>query len=300
MATILSDASRTTTRSLRGLISIPNILSLDAPLVAIGWQWLMLFAFANPATRNEQTLTAPMFTASTVVLFMSVWLIYTADRLLDCRRMDFDRKASRRHRFAKRWSPIMWPLWGAVLMLGGLIALTHLHRELLFAGSILLIFVTLYAAAVHYLQRGIPKEFIVGTLFAIGVSLPVMTSRLTFSLVITIGALAALFVLNCLCVAKAQRASDRQQGIGSAILMFPHLSARLPWLAGMLATASAVLGVSGWTPMSIAATISLSSILLIPIAVSIDDQIGGLTASQWGELADYALLLPFMVMAIVT
>ncbi|WP_372723158.1 hypothetical protein [Novipirellula sp.] len=300
MATILSDASQATTRSLRGLISIPNILSLDAPLVAIGWQWMMLFAFANPTLGNEPTQAAPMFTASTGVLFMTVWLIYTADRLLDCRRMDFDRKASRRHQFAKRWSPIMWPLWGVVLMLGGLLALTQLHRELLFAGSILLILVTLYVAAVHYFQHGLPKEFIVGSLFAIGVSLPLMTSRLTLSLVIAIGLLAALFVLNCLCVAKAQRASDRQQGIGSAILMFPHLSARLPWLAGMLAAASVVLGASGWTPMSIAATTSLSSILLIPIATSIDDQTGGLTASQWGELADYALLSPFLVMAIVT
>ncbi|GAA5510704.1 hypothetical protein [Novipirellula caenicola] len=348
MATILSDSSQATTRSWRGLISIPNILSLDAPLVAIGWQWLIRSAFVDPAASPVQPNGTPMMTASTVVLFMTVWLIYTADRLLDCRRMNFCRNAAPRHRFAKRWSSLLWPLWCVVLITGGLIAFTYLHRELLFGGGILLGFVALYAAAVHDApsrRRGLPKEFIVGSLFAIGVSLPVVTSRVTFSLVVTIALMAALFVLNCLCVATAQRPSDRQQGMDSAVLMYPQLSVYLPWLAGGLATVSAGLGIGGWIPLSIATPTSLSSFLLIPIAWSIDDRphhpssshpssshpssshpssshpssshpsssqcsssqcsssqcsTSPCNSSSLGELADFALLSPFLVMAIVT
>ncbi|TWU26927.1 hypothetical protein Pla52o_07830 [Novipirellula galeiformis] len=315
MASPLSDASRSTTRSLLGLISIPNILSLDAPLVAIGWQWLIVVAFPNPAsaTADVPANHASVMPASipsgsfphapAVVLFITVWLIYMADRLMDCRRMDFSQKAPLRHRFAKRWSKLLWPLWGAMLITGGLVAILYVHRELLAAGAILLVFVLAYSGAVHFcqsLRNALPKEFIVGSLFAIGVSLPVLTSHLTLSLVIAIGVLAALFVLNCLCVAKAQRASDRQQGIGSAILMYPGLATRLPWFASMLAAASAGLGAGGWIPVSIATTTSLSSMMLIPIAWSMDHETGGMTASQWGQLADYALLSPFLAMAIAT
>ncbi|EMI18285.1 putative membrane protein [Rhodopirellula maiorica SM1] len=308
MATILSDSSHSTTRSLRGLISIPNMLSLDAPLVAIGWQWLLRSGFDNPSPPNIPASSQPMLTMSSGVLFITVWLIYMADRLLDCRRMDFSREATLRHRFAKRWSSILWPLWGVMLATGGLTAFTYLHRELLIGGCILLGFVTLYAAAVHRVQprqQRLPKEFIVGSLFAFGVSLPVVTARVTFSLGITTGLLAALFVLNCLCVATAQRPSDRQQGMDSAVLMYPPLSTHLPWLAAGLATISASLGISGSIPLSITAAVSLSCILLIPIAWSIDDQTSKLSASPLststrGELADYALLSPFLIMAIAT
>ncbi|WP_442507353.1 hypothetical protein SH528x_006267 [Novipirellula sp. SH528] len=297
MATILSDASRNTTRSLLGLISTPNILSLDAPVVAIGWQWLMIFAYLNPAAHKHVDSSL----ASTVVLFLTVWLIYMADRLMDCWRMDFSHRVSMRHRFANRWSTVLWPFWCVVLISCGLIAISNLPRELLAAGSILLGFVFVYSGAVHYcqtVQSCLPKEFIVGSLFAVGVSLPVLISRVTVSAVTSVGLLAALFVLNCLCVAKAQRPSDRQQGVGSAILMYPFLATRLPWLAGLLAAISMGLGASGWIPASIAVTTSLSGIMLILVARMMDHESWGISASQWGQLADYALLTPFIVMVV--
>ena len=115
---------------------------------------------------------------------------------------------------------------------------------------------------------------------------------------ISVGLLAALFVLNCLCVAKAQRPSDRQQGIGSAILMYPVLATRLPWLAGLLAAMSTGLGGSGWIPTSIAVATSLSGMVLILIAWMMDHESWGISATQCGRLADYALLSPLIVMVV--
>ena len=54
-----------------------NLVCLDAPLVAVSWQWLFARAFQVPLT-NSARLT----------LFLTAWLIYLADRLADSWALD--------------------------------------------------------------------------------------------------------------------------------------------------------------------------------------------------------------------
>ena len=72
----------------------PNLLSLDAPLVAVAWFWvfkqLWLVKYHQP--------TLPWFLA------LVVWCIYVADRLIDERmaQMGAQRDTSR-HQFHRQW-----------------------------------------------------------------------------------------------------------------------------------------------------------------------------------------------------
>jgi len=68
---------------------VPNLLALDAPLVAVVWQRFL----AN------QSAVVVAWTAS-VALAATVWCIYLADRWLDARRGAVD---ADRHRIAARW-----------------------------------------------------------------------------------------------------------------------------------------------------------------------------------------------------
>ena len=73
----------------------PNLLSLDAPLVAVAW----LFMFASAWRVDFHPWQAYM------VLGLTVWIIYVVDRLLDVRmRHSDDPTLGRRHFFhAKHW-----------------------------------------------------------------------------------------------------------------------------------------------------------------------------------------------------
>ena len=65
-----------------------NLVCLDAPLVAIGWQWLFAWSF---------DLSVPK--GGTAALFLTAWLIYVADRLGDSLSIDLGRATSLRQRF---------------------------------------------------------------------------------------------------------------------------------------------------------------------------------------------------------
>ncbi len=66
---------------------LPNLLSLDAPIIAIIWQSLL----ANYAS-------LPLRLTGRIVLGLTVWSIYIADRLLDVRQ-PAGLNESPRHRF---------------------------------------------------------------------------------------------------------------------------------------------------------------------------------------------------------
>ncbi|MBK1881652.1 hypothetical protein JIN85_04460 [Luteolibacter pohnpeiensis] len=69
---------------------LPNLLSLDAPLVAVAW----LFVFA----KTWRVASHPW--SAYAVLFLAVWVIYVADRLLDAAlRKNDPKRCEERHHF---------------------------------------------------------------------------------------------------------------------------------------------------------------------------------------------------------
>jgi hypothetical protein len=152
----------------------PNLLSLDAPIVAVLWQALFARCFH-----------APFDALATTLLVLSVWLIYAADRSLDVWKKPrvsgrFVRRGfsapqaeeSARHQFYRRhWHAIL-PLWIAILAIATWLAWTRLPAVLFERGLALLAAIGIYFAFVHLAPRPWwPKEFVVGILFALGASL---------------------------------------------------------------------------------------------------------------------------------
>jgi hypothetical protein len=163
----------------------PNLLSLDAPLIAV--LWLHLFAVSG------QIKLAPDVT---LVLALVVWLIYIADRLLDSVRGAGAMSA--RHRFYRAH------LKAFALLLAGLLATTcwaclSLDYRTLRDGVLLAFMIGVYFALVHWLKGDqhtrFPKEAVVAILFGVGTFFPawVHLPHETVAMAVT----AALFILIC-------------------------------------------------------------------------------------------------------
>ena len=168
----------------------PNLLSLDAPLVAVLWQTLFL-----------RCLGAPVRWLPALLLFLTVWLIYVADRLLDARNGG---SPTPRHTFYRRnfrWVLATWIVALAATM--GMVLLGFAN-PLLLRGLTMLGAVFLYLAAVHWLPPGSAwvglKEAAVAVLFALGTSLPAWGQiRSTYD-ALTVVLFSALCWLNCIAI----------------------------------------------------------------------------------------------------
>jgi hypothetical protein len=166
----------------------PNLLSLDAPIVAVLWQ--ILFA---------RCFQVPVDALAALLLLLTVWLIYTADRTLDVWKGDCH---SPRHEFYRRHWKSLLPLWLAVLALTGWLAAQHLSAGMFLRGVILLAAVGIYFALVHGgVLRG-PKEAAVGVLFALGASLEAWSKVETPADVATILLFSGLCWMNCIAIQR--------------------------------------------------------------------------------------------------
>ena len=76
---------------------LPNLLSLDAPLVGLAWMWMLVRAL-----RVDYMQTAAWF-----VLQGAIWCVYVLDRLIDSWLRPEQRQSSPRHIFHWRWRWLM-------------------------------------------------------------------------------------------------------------------------------------------------------------------------------------------------
>jgi hypothetical protein len=87
-----------------------NILSLDAPLVVLVWQEFF-------ADMLEVELTY----SNRIVFLLSVWLAYSADRILECVGARSGRKLFKRHLFFYQNYKQFVFVWGVVLIIAVLL-----------------------------------------------------------------------------------------------------------------------------------------------------------------------------------
>jgi hypothetical protein len=157
----------------------PNLLSLDAPIVALLWQ--ILFA---------RCFHARVDLLPSVLLVLAVWLIYAADRTLDAWSGAGERP---RHEFYRRHWRALLPLWIFVLAAGSALAWKRLTPEVLISGLALGCAVVLYFALLHcgILQK--TKEAAVAVMFALGATLSAWPN------VRTVVDIEAIILFSCLC-----------------------------------------------------------------------------------------------------
>jgi hypothetical protein len=173
----------------------PNLLSLDAPLVALVWQILFGLCFRT----GVHWLPA-------ILLSVAVWAIYAADRMLDAWRGDAPEP---RHQFYRRYWRIFLPIWIGVVSLGGLLAALRMEESLLRRGVALSAAVVLYLGIVHLaparLRRLWPKEIVVAGLFAIGASLETWPRVRGADDALTIVLFSCLCWINCRAIESWER-----------------------------------------------------------------------------------------------
>jgi hypothetical protein len=183
----------------------PNLLSLDAPVVAVLWQALFVRCFH-----------ASVSTLAAVLLVLAVWLIYAADRVFDAWS---ETGLMPRHEFYRRHWRAVLPVWTAALAIGVWLAWTHLPALLFRQGLMLLAAVALYFAAVHLLppalSRAWPKEAAVGVIFALGASLAAWNQLRSAEDALSILLFCCLCWINCTAIDQWER-SKRGWPIGAA------------------------------------------------------------------------------------
>jgi hypothetical protein len=139
----------------------PNLLSLDAPLVAVLWQGFLAYRFS-----------LPLHPAGRLVLGLTVWAIYLLDRLLDARKPLPGKGTAEpaRHRYYRRHSGLMTALLTIVIAADAIVAMVWLRPAVLRVGLIPLAGVMIYLATFHIsgLSSKIPKEIAAAVLFTAG------------------------------------------------------------------------------------------------------------------------------------
>lgn len=134
-----------------------NVLSLDAPIVAVLWQ--MALARAHRVVLMPQVHQA---------LFLAVWLIYMLDRVLDGFSVQKGAQLSARHDFYRRhrWLFLLVIIpFGTMTLL--LLATTAIPSGILWRGVSFSFIVALYL--LHYAARGNRPIYIIGNLLACGI-----------------------------------------------------------------------------------------------------------------------------------
>jgi len=150
-----------------------NVLSVDAPTVAVVWAALFARVSGGRLSAAEAT-----------VLILAVWVIYVSDRLLDGWTAKDRAALHERHRFCERHRLVLAGL--VAFASGELVWLTteHLPAAEVAAGVKLGVILVLYMAGIHAGRGRIawvfPKEIAVGLLFACGSTLPLWSRSIRF------------------------------------------------------------------------------------------------------------------------
>ncbi len=237
----------------------PNVLSLDAPCVALVWQE----AFAR-------VLAVELGVAERALLAVCVWLAYCGDRLLDARRLPDGPLDSARHAFARDHAGSLAVAWCIGVVLASALALQLPMRTVL-AGGVLLAGLGVYFL-LHHLQTsreraGRWKELMAGGAFAAG-TLFFVTLNLQITLPFVLVALAwgGLCVMNCLLIAGWDRKCDAAMAQPSLARRWAGMERALPIMA--LGLVGLVLGAAvlddRWLPLALA--LAASALALLELA----------------------------------
>ena len=201
----------------------PNLIALDAALIAVAWQALF-------AQQSGFELHFPV----QMVLGLSVWLTYMADRLFDVAKRQPTDLHSARHQFAKKYFKQLWIIWASILIGDIALALSQLSLDQLKRGGALLAICLLYTILNQLLsKRFFPKEICVALIYTGGIIafLPPHTQGLAVCTV------ALLCLINCLIIGEKERAIDTAMQVRSMTSLKPKHQLTALFLLSIVSTA---------------------------------------------------------------
>ena len=193
-----------------GYLKYFQILSVD---VAIGCVVGALFV------ANYLSVTIPQLVI--LVLFLTVWLIYTMDHLLDVQTNNKE-PMSARHLFHWRHSTMLWGVWSLVLI--ATISLSFkLPSSIILNGSILAVSVFVYFISIRLMegQKIYHKEIMGALVYACGVFLGAVTltdSSLSWDVGILFFEFVLLAFLNLTLFSLLDKETDEAEGFQSLVI----------------------------------------------------------------------------------
>ncbi|MGI8437089.1 MAG: hypothetical protein ACR2NX_09330 [Chthoniobacterales bacterium] len=261
-----------------------NLVCLDAPLVAVSWQWLFSHAFGIPIARGGMA-----------ALFLTAWFIYLADRFGDSLSINFAGATSLRQRFCLQHHALWLTAIGVIGLADAFVILTRLGSATFRSGAVVGLLAFGYLAlnqATPGLWRRAPlKEIAIGFLFAGGtlVAFPRGLSGVTW---LTWLLFACVCSLNCICIAVWERELDLAQARVTMATAFPRIArALLPALA-LVACSSAVFAIAMKDERSVFVCLTVSAGLLAALHLSNDR----MQTDTRTALADLVLLTPMLLL----
>mgnify|MGYP001588954691 CR=1 FL=1 len=158
---------------------IPNLLSLDAPIVALVWMWML-----------ADTLRVQYVELSSYLLLAAaVWCVYVVDRIRDVSRglHPIEGEMPWRHRFHwnSRWVLIL--LVAALISYCGFFAMFQMSRVLLTVGVVGAVLVACYLLVSLFDKADVAygKNMVAGVTFAYGVAAPIVVASEPLPLVLS-------------------------------------------------------------------------------------------------------------------
>jgi hypothetical protein len=259
-----------------------TVLSVDAPVVTVLWQLLL-------ARVAGHDLGWP----PVVVLGVSVWLAYVADRWIEGWRLRPDMIRTPRHYFYHRHR---WPIatvWVVVLAANLAIAFAHLAAFDLAAGTLLLAAAAAYLLSHQFVHRHarwrVPKEICIAALLTGGAGVFLARQVRAPGVAFVLALFGLLCFANCALISVWERHVDRAHGQTSLVVHGPGnvgVIRLVPWLVVVVAAASLLVAEGG---VAIAGACALASALLLAVTDSAEPTIGRQLARV---LADVALMTP--------
>ncbi|MGJ8671778.1 hypothetical protein [Rubritalea sp.] len=158
---------------------LPNLLSLDAPLVALVWMWMLARAMRVQYVESS----------SYAVLAGAVWCVYVLDRIRDVKRgkHPLEGEMPWRHRFhwQSRW--VLLSLVALVVAYCGYASLFILSMDLLTIGIVGGFLVAIYCLVSVFDKGDVAywKNFVAGMTFAFGVAAPIAVASQPLPIVIS-------------------------------------------------------------------------------------------------------------------
>ena len=263
-----------------------NLLCLDAPIVAVAWQWIFAWTFGAHLTPSLRAL-----------LFLTAWLIYLGDRFADTVRLPAGSPISLRHAFCRDHMVGWWVGVVVIFVVDVFLAIRSLDLQMLLLGGTLAALCGLYLFVNHSVGgrwRPFPlKEKAVGILFAAGTTLGVVGQLpgLTISFGVAVLLFAILCTYNCLSIAAWERELDAAQGKASFLTGWPAVARALQPIGYAIALAALFFAFFWRHAFPLGLCLAASALLLARLNVAED-----LARDSRSAAADLVLLTPLLVL----
>ena len=199
----------------RSPLALWHLLSLDAPTVAALWTWFVARCCG---------ISLPF--AGIAAMFLAVWILYAADRLLDARSAGAATLEERHHfhdRHRRLFIAFIAVAAVALATLTSMLLPAVLRLYALLGALLCGWFLLIHTRLAH--ERRLPKELAVGLFFAAAIFIPTVAHRPDLRLTLLAPAVlfAAVCGLNCMVLYAWEHPDNRSNANWTTRLATHHL-----------------------------------------------------------------------------